>query len=346
LPTTTVQPDSDRADLDEGERLFMLRSAGSCLELQTAFVGQSQSGGGIKAPITGFSAASRRNLFKRMCELGDWSLRPGLAVFVTLTYPGEFPSNGRQVKSHLTTFRKRWERRYGSVEGVWKMEFQRRGAPHFHLALTIPDKVGLRITADGHLEDFSSRADVSEVRSWVANAWFGIVASGDDRHLLAGTQVDKLADEPAAYFAGYAGSTRGSKEYQHEVPEGYADCGRFWGVWTMAPQWQAELVTHREYVELRRTMWGLQRARSNRCRRRRRHARFESGWSRTTGPAMMLHGRLVEWLRPVPGGAAGRNQTRNLEGQASKPEQVIPTSLREAVCVGVEVVTDPAPVAT
>ncbi len=324
----------------------MLRSAGSCLELQTSFVGQSGCGGGIKAPITGFSAASRRNLFKRMCELGDWSLRPGLAVFVTLTYPGEYPGDGRLVKAHLQAFRERWNRRFGSVEGVWKMEFQRRGAPHFHFAMLIPDKVTLGISEAGRLEDRATRAEVLEVRAWVANAWFAVVGSGDDAHLLAGTQVDKLADEPAAYFAGYAGTSRGSKEYQHEVPEGYSECGRFWGVWTMAPEWQARLVSEGEYFELRRTMWGMQRARSTKCRRRRRHARFESAWNRTTGPAMVAHGRLVEWLRPVPGGAADRSQTRNLERQASNPEQVSPASLREPVSVSVQVVSDPTPITT
>jgi hypothetical protein len=279
-----------------------------------------------------------------MCELGDWSQRPGLAVFVTLTYPGEYPGDGRLVKGHLRAFRERWERHYGSVEGVWKMEFQRRGAPHFHLAMLIPDKVTLGISEAGRLEDRSTRALELEVRAWVANAWFGVVASGDDRHLLAGTQVDELADEPAAYFAGYAGSTRGSKEYQHQVPEGYAECGRFWGVWTMAPEWDARLVTEGEYFELRRTMWGMQRARSSRCRRRRRHSRFESGWNRTSGPALVAQARLVEWLRPALVVSANRSPLRTLEADSQRIEQVATASARERV--GVDVVNGALPFPT
>ena len=56
-----------------------------------------------------------------------------------------FPRSGRVVKEHLWAFKKRWFRRWGAYPvGVWKLEFQRRGAPHFHLYVGRPAEVPAR----------------------------------------------------------------------------------------------------------------------------------------------------------------------------------------------------------
>ena len=47
---------------------------------------------------------------------------------VTLTYPPEFPADGRVVKRHLEAFKMRFERAYGKqVVAVWKMNFNAGG---------------------------------------------------------------------------------------------------------------------------------------------------------------------------------------------------------------------------
>ncbi|GLD45296.1 hypothetical protein Mkiyose1665_57960 [Mycobacterium kiyosense] len=55
-------------------------------------------------------------------------------AMVTLTYPGEWESvapDGASVKRHMVLWRKRFQREWGEpARYLWKLEFQRRGAPH------------------------------------------------------------------------------------------------------------------------------------------------------------------------------------------------------------------------
>jgi hypothetical protein len=88
------------------------------------------------------------------------------------------------------------------------LEFQQRGAPHFHpFVWGIPESDRLR-----------------EIIDFISEAWFEVVASGDEKHFIAGTRVEKMRSATAAirYVSGYASKTdqtlRGRK------------VGRYWGV--------------------------------------------------------------------------------------------------------------------
>lgn len=185
--------------------------------------------------ITGWSRKSRARMVERLCTLDYAPLFPAgrLPAMVTLTYPGEWESvapNGKSVKAHLKALRKRWSRTWGEdLACVWKLEFQRRGAPHFHLLCSPPHG----LTADG--ENF---------RSWLSRSWAEIVAHRDPeqyrRHLVAGTGLDwnegLRSTDPkrvAVYFTKHGAFA--AKEYQHNVPELWqkpgAGPGRFWGYW-------------------------------------------------------------------------------------------------------------------
>lgn len=127
-------------------------------------------------------------------------------TFITkacLTYPEEFPLNGRVVKRHFDNFMKRTKRYCGADTLYFQiLEFQRRGAPHLHLLLNKYIPVG-----------------------WVSKAWFETVGSGDPRHLEAGTQIKKIEDpqHDFGYLTTYLG-----KEYQKMVPKNFGNVGRFW----------------------------------------------------------------------------------------------------------------------
>jgi len=169
--------------------------------------------------VTSWSARSRRRMVRALAESGWQGHGWGM---VTLTYPGAWQQCAPSAKSaheHLRSFEKRWERRWGTAEGVWKLEFQRRGAPHFHLLVRIPS-VALPV-----------------IRRWVAEQWFDIVASRDPRHLSAGTSVDVSwrGWDGAAAIARYFGKHGlwSTKEYQHDVPEEWESTGRWWGVWNL-----------------------------------------------------------------------------------------------------------------
>jgi len=81
--------------------------------------------------ISGFSAKSRHRLLKLIATI---NFEGHKAIFVTLTYPAEFP-DPMTAKAHCRAFLKRINRMYPDVKPavLWRLEFQERGAPHFHL---------------------------------------------------------------------------------------------------------------------------------------------------------------------------------------------------------------------
>jgi hypothetical protein len=87
---------------------------------------------------------------------------------------------------------------------VWVLEFQERGAPHFHLLVDIGKDEGL-------------------TKEWVATTWARI-ASADPR---AGTRVDSIyANEAIAYLLDYLSK---AKQHQKTVPGFFSNVGRLWG---------------------------------------------------------------------------------------------------------------------
>lgn len=124
---------------------------------------------------------------------------------ITLTYPAAFPVSGKVCKKHLNSFLV-WLRRRGlGVQYLWFFEFQKRGAPHFHIL---------------------SSVSIASIRQDISAAWYRIVGSGDERHLLAGTNAEKLrtADGGKRYALKYA-----AKMQQKTIPLGFRESGRFWG---------------------------------------------------------------------------------------------------------------------
>jgi len=253
-------------------RTYSVATAGSVVQLRTEFFGLSPVQKACRGAISGFTKKSRRRLFMT-CSALPWAVF-GQSLFITLTYPGDLSEihlDGPTVKRHLKAFRSAWERKYGSPQAIWKLEFQDRRsgqglrqAPHFHLTVV-------------------HQGDVQLVQQWVSQTWFRIVGSGQETHLKAGTQCVVLESySPAAYFSGYIGKSRGSKEYQHRVPDGFEKVGRFWGLWGMRPQWETRSVSATEWVQLRRALYSLDRAtcakRGSRARRRR--GRIQGEWHR------------------------------------------------------------------
>jgi len=83
-----------------------------------------------RGTIKGFSNRSRKRLFEMFNRLEIKAF-----LFITLTYGQEFP-DGNASKRDLKVFIQRLKRKYPQAAGVWRIEFQKRGAPHFHLLIT------------------------------------------------------------------------------------------------------------------------------------------------------------------------------------------------------------------
>ena len=200
--------------------------------------------------ITEWSRKSRANMVLALSQIDYGPLLDDptrVPAMVTLTYPGDWLTvvpDGKACKRHLQAFRKRYARAWGDdLRCVWKLEFQGRGAPHYHL-LMVPPHGQARIPGPRARSDAWVGAGLS-FTSWLSAVWADIVAHPDpverEKHRRAGTGVDfaegMRARDPrrvAVYF-----SKHGSwdKEYQHQVPEEWQapgkGPGRFWGYWSL-----------------------------------------------------------------------------------------------------------------
>ncbi len=207
--------------------------------------------------IKGWSKKSRANMVARFSSLDLSPLASAgdsaLAVMITLTYPRDWEiliPTASDAKSHLQQFRKRFERRFGRpFFAMWKAEFQRRGAVHFHLFTASP-------------------LPLVEFRQWVANTWTDVVKPTPEeeriKHLQAGTAVDVAVGATvgdarlvAVYFSKHSSANFGVKEYQNTPPEKWIEAGsvgRFWGYWHFKPVEVQIRISRSEAVNLARVL--------------------------------------------------------------------------------------------
>lgn len=102
---------------------------GDVIRLRTVNTNPSIRQKSIRGKVTVFSRKSRRRLlefFARTAQTG----KP--RVFLTLTYPSNM-TDAETGKAHLRAFLERVRRRYPKASAIWRIEYQQRGAVHFHL---------------------------------------------------------------------------------------------------------------------------------------------------------------------------------------------------------------------
>lgn len=179
-------------------------------------------GGGRRGDVTEFSRASRRRLMKLLNSVNRDAT--ALPYFVTLTYHDTWPADRKGRKRHLDAFRKRLERRFGRFPAVWRLEFQRRGAPHYHLLLFLrPEQIAPRGMS---VEPEYRAVCIQRLRAAVAWFWWEVVDREDDQLLMAGTSVERTRSWRGvnSYAAKYMGKL---ESFQQDA----GPIGRCWGVW-------------------------------------------------------------------------------------------------------------------
>lgn len=190
------------ADTTRPQPMMTLAVGGSLLKIQAAAGRPWTCGGSKRGKVTTFSKDSRRRLLDLLSSINRERVRR-LPLFVTLTYPAIYPDDGQKVKTHLDTFLKRLKRAAPSASAIWRLEYQKRGAPHFHLLVFGVPYLPHRVVA-----------------LW----WYAIVGSGDIRHLGAGVEVRQVRSWRGvmSYAGKYMAKASG--------PDVQPGCGRFWGV--------------------------------------------------------------------------------------------------------------------
>jgi len=177
-------------------------AGGSLIQVKKSRIvlGSSIVGGGVRGRVRGFSRASRRRLYRKLAVIDQ----AAVPIFVTLTYPAEWPESPEVWKLHFDKWCKRLHRRFAAAGLVWKLEAQRRGAPHFHCLVWGASYVDLLV--------------------WASAAWYASVGSCDQRHLRAGVRVEQIR------------SWRGVRSYASKymakggLPDAWVYPGRIWGV--------------------------------------------------------------------------------------------------------------------
>jgi hypothetical protein len=153
----------------------------------------------------GWSHKSRVALIRRLGETSASSF--STPFFVTLTYHLNFP-DAKGAKNDLKAFFARLKRIDEGMGYVWKMEFQDRGAPHFH-CIIFPS-VGLKS---------------KQIRS----AWNEIAQDNeaDRAHGQYGTKIDRCEE-----LKGFRKMYRYVSKYAAKQVENDEPNGRYWGTST------------------------------------------------------------------------------------------------------------------
>lgn len=144
---------------------------------------------------------------------------------LTLTYGSWYPRDGVELKKHLNNLLTFLRRKYSS-QYIWIVEFQKRGAPHFHILLdTIPTAL--------------NRFEVAEFWSnGIALNWR--VPATDNENIIRRVNLRnkmfvvhfhqktwetiRVKEGAARYISQYV-----TKAGQKEVPRQFENVGRFWG---------------------------------------------------------------------------------------------------------------------
>ncbi len=195
----------------------------------------SRCGGGSRDRVRGFSKASRRNFLRRLASINRGAFRDfrGRIIFVTLTYPHEYPQDPFLCKGHLKALRKRLQREFGTFAAFWRMGIQQRGAWHFHLLLFVGSSFG----------------PIGELRHFISSSWYEVTGKVSEGHLRAGTRVEavKKWKQATSYVERYMAKPE-------EFPEGL-QTGRIWVIWNeklLPVRWETVQVSLRDAFKIRR----------------------------------------------------------------------------------------------
>ncbi len=153
---------------------------------------------------------------------------------ITLTYPIVYPKRGEIIKASMNNFTQMLrDRKYGPF--LWFLEFQARGAPHFHILSTqnaISPAMRIRVVetwvtkmcrGDWFFSACAEMAEKKDVCEWKMMS--NIIAKSYWFTLRSETwELMRSKDGARRYATKYA-----TKEYQKTPPKSFEGVGRFWG---------------------------------------------------------------------------------------------------------------------
>lgn len=200
--------------------------------------------------IAHFSRQSRNRMIERVRSLNRNEVCS--AYLVTLTYPRFFSADPRCWKRDLDAWCKVLVRSGMNVGCVWKLEPQRRAAPHFHLMV------------------FSQSALPERE---LLEAWHRIAGHGDEKHLRVHLHVKNFSYSHFQRMNDWNGVSSYVSKYVAKsfsgdhLPEFWHHPGRWWGCRGALPMQVLEVpLLEGEFYRLRRLQRGLAKSQGFRLR--------------------------------------------------------------------------------
>ena len=179
-----------------------------------------------RGKVSTFSFRSRRRLLTTFAKLDKTRLKK--PKMLTLTYPASYSDKWEKWKRDLDVFvSKHLLTRIPDVFIMWKLEPQKRGAPHYHLMIFSDCQKALE--------------KVYQLKDTWKRVWYEIVASNDPKHLKAGTHVGFNSNKAKrkTKFDSWQDVTGYMGKYMGKTHEGFKDhlgnpiqySGRSWGIY-------------------------------------------------------------------------------------------------------------------
>ncbi len=182
-----------------------------------------------RGKVTIFSRKSRRRLLEFLARTTK-TTRP--RVFMTLTYPSNM-NDAKIGKTHLRAFLERVRRKFPKAAGIWRIEYQKRGAVHFHfIFFNMPFW------------------KASEIRT----AWSEIIGEKSPRIHITTCRSRK---QTTYYMSKYVAKLGGKAAVSLSIVP-YLHVGRHWGYFNKPDIPMAELIFHEFFGDLK-AFWDFRR---------------------------------------------------------------------------------------
>lgn len=221
---------------------------GTTCKLKLKQVPGAQVGGGQRGTIGHYNAAMKKRAIDKLNSVNQGKAQPRI-IFCTLTPPRVHPTP-RQAKVLLDTWRKRFERAYGPHGAFWKLEPQKRGAPHFHLMIWM-----------------AASTDPDLLSAWVAVNWAELLTEDPEerRKMIAFHTGKARGSQPCCQvIRTHEGANMYCSKYLcklQDLDPSWDMPGRWWGTW------------HEELLHITPTVQEITKAAGYKVRRQLRRLR-------------------------------------------------------------------------
>lgn len=205
MPWSESEKSSPHVDIVAQGRLLTVKAVGLDRELR--------SGGG-RGDVTQFSSGSRMRLLRKLARISPAAVNGFRHRCTFLTLTTRAIHHPREFKDFMRAMFKRLGRKAPRLAAVWRLEYQKRGAPHLHIILYNMPFVD---------------------KTWIQDAWGEIV--GQERPFTRIESIrsyKRLMSYASKYAAKVASNGFNSVTYQADgvgqAEYGHMSAGRVWGV--------------------------------------------------------------------------------------------------------------------